>query len=62
MTLISKLTAKFTEFKAQARKVWALSLPYFQSEQKWKARWLLASVITLKESLNKSTPMQAQTL
>jgi vitamin B12/bleomycin/antimicrobial peptide transport system ATP-binding/permease protein len=47
MTLISKLTAKLTEFKAQARKVWALSLPYFQSEQKWKARGMLALIIAL---------------
>jgi vitamin B12/bleomycin/antimicrobial peptide transport system ATP-binding/permease protein len=47
MTLISKLTAQLTEFKAQARKVWALSLPYFQSEQKWKARGMLALIIAL---------------
>jgi vitamin B12/bleomycin/antimicrobial peptide transport system ATP-binding/permease protein len=42
-----QIAAKFTEFKAQARKVWALSLPYFQSEQKWKARLLLAAVMAL---------------
>ena len=40
-------TAKLTEFKAQARKVWALSLPYFQSDQKWKARALLVTVMAL---------------
>jgi vitamin B12/bleomycin/antimicrobial peptide transport system ATP-binding/permease protein len=43
MTLTSKLTA----FKAQARKVWALSLPYFQSDQRWKARLLLITVMAL---------------
>jgi vitamin B12/bleomycin/antimicrobial peptide transport system ATP-binding/permease protein len=43
MTFTSKLTA----FKAQARKVWALSLPYFQSDEKWKARGMLAMVIAL---------------
>ncbi len=41
------ITAKFANFKDQARKVWALSLPYFQSEQKWKARLLLAAVMVL---------------
>jgi vitamin B12/bleomycin/antimicrobial peptide transport system ATP-binding/permease protein len=39
--------AKFTEFKAQAHKVWALSLPYFQSDQKWPARGMLALIIAL---------------
>jgi vitamin B12/bleomycin/antimicrobial peptide transport system ATP-binding/permease protein len=43
MTLTSKLTA----FKAQARKVWALSLPYFQSDEKWKARGMLALIVAL---------------
>ncbi|KQP23654.1 ABC transporter ATP-binding protein/permease [Pseudorhodoferax sp. Leaf267] len=31
----------------QARKIWALSLPYFQSEEKWRARGLLAAIIAL---------------
>jgi vitamin B12/bleomycin/antimicrobial peptide transport system ATP-binding/permease protein len=43
MTFTSKLTA----LKAQARKVWALSLPYFQSEEKWKARGMLALIVAL---------------
>ena len=47
MTRIDKLSAKLAEFKAQARKVWALSLPYFQSDQKWKARALLVTVMAL---------------
>ena len=40
-------TSKFAAFKAQTAKVWALSLPYFQSEEKWKARALLAAIIIL---------------
>lgn len=41
------LTAKFSEFKAQSRKVWALSLPYFQSEERWKACGMLALIVAL---------------
>lgn len=33
--------------RQQARKIWALSLPYFQSEEKWRARGLLAAIIAL---------------
>lgn len=39
--------SKFAAFKATTRKIWALSLPYFQSEQKWKARGLLAAIVLL---------------
>ena len=38
---------KLSEFRAQAAKVWALSLPYFKSEEKWKARGLLAAIVAL---------------
>jgi vitamin B12/bleomycin/antimicrobial peptide transport system ATP-binding/permease protein len=41
------LAARLSQFKAQARKVWALSLPYFQSEQKWQARGLLLAIVLL---------------
>ncbi len=41
------ILSKFIVFKAQARKVWALSLPYFQSDEKWKARLLLIMVMAL---------------
>jgi vitamin B12/bleomycin/antimicrobial peptide transport system ATP-binding/permease protein len=41
------LTAKLTDIKAQTRKVWALSLPYFQSDQKWQARAMLALIVVL---------------
>jgi vitamin B12/bleomycin/antimicrobial peptide transport system ATP-binding/permease protein len=41
------MMAKFSALQSQARKVWALSLPYFQSNDKWKARLLLAAVMAL---------------
>ncbi len=41
------ITAKLSELKAQARKVWALSLPYFHSDEKWKARGLLLAIVLL---------------
>ena len=41
------LREKLSAFKAQTRKVWALSLPYFQSDEKWKARALLAGIVAL---------------
>jgi putative ATP-binding cassette transporter len=33
--------------RLQIRRVWALSLPYFQSEEKWRARLLLAACVGL---------------
>jgi putative ATP-binding cassette transporter len=41
------LSTKITDFKVFTRKVWALSLPYFQSEEKWKARGLLVAIVLL---------------
>jgi vitamin B12/bleomycin/antimicrobial peptide transport system ATP-binding/permease protein len=41
------VAAKLSELKAQTRKVWALSLPYFQSDEKWKARGLLLAIVLL---------------
>ena len=38
---------KFARFKATAARVWALSAPYFRSEEKWKARGLLAAIVLL---------------
>jgi len=43
MSLITKLA----DFKAFIRSAWALAVPYFQSEEKWKARALLAAIIAL---------------
>lgn len=41
------LLQKAADFKAFLARAWALSLPYFKSEEKWKARALLASIIGL---------------
>ncbi|HBH36985.1 MAG TPA: ABC transporter ATP-binding protein, partial [Curvibacter sp.] len=41
------LLRKAADFKAFLGRAWALALPYFQSEEKWKARTLLASIIAL---------------
>lgn len=41
------LPEKFRGFRLFARKVAALALPYFQSEEKWKARGLLAAIVAL---------------
>ena len=38
---------KFTSFRAFVRKVWDLSSPYFSSEEKWRARLLLAGIVAL---------------
>ena len=43
MLLVKKLAA----FRAFAARVWALSAPYFRSEDKWKARGLLAAIVLL---------------
>lgn len=41
------LLRKAVEFKAFLGRAWALALPYFHSEEKWKARLLLASIVAL---------------
>ena len=47
MTLISRIQTKLSAFKHFSRRVWALSAPYFRSEDKWKARGLLAAIVIL---------------
>ncbi|MES2401212.1 MAG: ABC transporter ATP-binding protein/permease [Pseudomonadota bacterium] len=39
--------AKFSAFKTFAKRVWALAAPYFRSEDKWKARGLLLTIVLL---------------
>jgi putative ATP-binding cassette transporter len=41
------LLKKAADFKAFLVRAWALSLPYFKSEEKWKARALLAAIVAL---------------
>ena len=38
---------KFNTFKQFAVRVWALSAPYFRSDEKWKARGLLLAIVLL---------------
>ena len=47
MTLPARIAEKFGNFKHFASRVWALSAPYFRSEDKWKARGLLAAIVLL---------------
>ena len=39
--------AKLSAFKQFAARVWALSAPYFRSDEKWKARSLLLAIVLL---------------
>ncbi|SFC00406.1 putative ATP-binding cassette transporter [Polaromonas sp. OV174] len=47
MNLLSRLAQKFRDFRHFGARVWALSAPYFHSEEKWKARGLLAAIVLL---------------
>lgn len=42
-----KLSEKFQAFREFAGKAWRLSTPYFSSDEKWKARGLLAAIVAL---------------
>jgi putative ATP-binding cassette transporter len=42
-----KTLAKLAAVNATTRKVWALTTPYFSSDQKWKARAMLAGIVLL---------------
>jgi putative ATP-binding cassette transporter len=46
-TSSSGLPARFSAFKLFCARVWALSAPYFRSEEKWKARGLLLAIVLL---------------
>jgi putative ATP-binding cassette transporter len=41
------LTQKLSSFKTFVARVWALSAPYFKSEDKWQARGLLLAIVLL---------------
>lgn len=45
------LAAKLQVFKTFAAQAWALTRPYFHSEQKWKARGLLLAIVALNLGL-----------
>jgi len=44
---LSSPPSRLARFKAQAKRIWALSLPYFQSDEKWFARAMLAGIVAL---------------
>ena len=47
MTSAPGLSGKLNAFQQFGSRVWALSAPYFRSEDKWKARGLLAAIVLL---------------
>ena len=47
LTPLTKATGKLQSFRHFAAQVWALALPYFKSDDKWKARGLLAAIVVL---------------
>jgi putative ATP-binding cassette transporter len=40
-------TSKLAAFRQFTRRTWALAVPYFKSDDKWKARGLLAAIVAL---------------
>lgn len=44
---MSETRGKFSAFATAARRTWALTAPYFRSEDRWKARGMLAAIIAL---------------
>ncbi|MDP3709001.1 MAG: ABC transporter ATP-binding protein/permease [Polaromonas sp.] len=47
MHLLARLRLKLSAFRLFTARVWALSAPYFRSEEKWKARGLLLAIVLL---------------
>ncbi len=47
MKFLSTAASKLSAFKHFTARVWALSAPYFRSEDKWKARGLLLAIVVL---------------
>ena len=47
MKLLARIAQKFRDFNHFKNRVWALSAPYFRSEDRWKARGLLAAIVAL---------------
>ncbi len=47
MNQLSSIPKKFSAFRHFTKRVWTLSAPYFRSEDKWKARGLLAAIVLL---------------
>ena len=47
MSQSKKISTKLADFGQFCKRVWALSAPYFKSEDKWKARGLLLAIVLL---------------
>ena len=47
MRISTSIANNLKNARLQTRRVWALSLPYFKSEEKWKARALLLAIVAL---------------
>ena len=46
-TVANNVATNWQKSRLQLRRVWALSLPFFQSEEKWHARLLLGACVGL---------------
>ncbi len=46
-SVANNVTTNWQKSRLQLSRVWALSLPYFKSEEKWRARMLLAACVGL---------------
>eukprot|EP01030_Chromulinospumella_sphaerica_P025393 gene25393-25537_t len=51
MAFVASASAKWSAFKAFILRAVALSTPYFSSEDKWKARGMLAAIVALNLAL-----------
>ena len=51
MALVASVSAKWAAFRAFIHRAVALSTPYFSSEDKWKARGMLAAIVALNLAL-----------
>jgi putative ATP-binding cassette transporter len=51
MAFVATVGAKLQAFGQFARRVWTLTQPYFHSEDKWKARSMLAAIVALNLGL-----------
>jgi len=51
MAFVASVSAKWAAFKAFILRAVALSTPYFSSEDKWKARGMLAAIVALNLAL-----------
>lgn len=51
MHALAAMHNRFAQWGQLRRQVWALSAPYFRSQEKWKARGLLAAIVALNLAL-----------